>query len=325
MDRRRALKLVVGPSLAGVCAAAIIPAAAAAYPTRPVRIIAPFAAGGSSDITARVIGQYMGERTAQPFVVENMPGASGIVGTQAAKRAAPDGHTLVLATTSTLAANQSLFRRLPYDPAADFSVVGMLGYAGMFLLVQPDAPYRTLDAFVAHARANPDAVLTGHFNATSRVPAALLAKLGGLTLAEIPYKQGGQATTDLVGGRIHAVFLDTIAGEQYVRNGQLRVLGITTPERSTRYPDVPAFRERFPEFDVTGFLALAVPAATPLDIRRQLNAMVNDAVRTDGVKRRLEELGLVTEPMGLEECGTYVRRMREMWTGYIRLAGIEPE
>lgn len=321
---RRFLGAAAGSAIIASSLAAA-PARAQAYPSRAVRIIAPFAAGGSSDITARIIGQHFSGRTGQPFVVENLPGASGTVGMQAAKRAAPDGHTLVLATTSTLAANQSLFKRLPYDPAADFSVVGLIAYGGMFLLVRPDAPYRTLDGFVAHARANPDKVLTGWFNATSRVPAALLARLGGLTLAEVPYRQVGQAMTDLVAGRLQAAFIDTVAGEQYLQNGDLHALGITTPERIARYPDVPAFRERFPEFDVTGFFALAVPAATPADTQQRLNALVRDALGTPEIRQRLEELGMVVEPMDLEASRAHVRRTREMWAEFIRIAGIEPE
>src|SRR5215467_5667529 len=168
-----------------------------AYPTKPIRITVPFAPGGSGDITARLVGKYIEDKTGQPFVVENKPGANGIVGVMAVKAAPADGYTLMLATTSTNAANIHMFKSPGYDPEKDFTVVGVIGSSGAFLVVPAESPYKTLSDLLTYAKANPGKLNFGYFNASSQVPAEVLGKRAGVEWQAVAYKAIGNAWTDL--------------------------------------------------------------------------------------------------------------------------------
>src|SRR3954468_11399272 len=226
IDRRSVLALM---------ASALVPieAAAAQYPSRPIRIIVPFGPGGSGDITARLIGKQIEEKTKQAVVIDNRPGANGIIGTMAVKSAEPDGYAVLLITTSTHAANVSLVRNLSYDPARDFTVVGVFRSSGSYLMVRPEAPWRDLPSFVAAAKAAPGKLVFGYFNASSRTPPEYLGRLAGIELQGVPYRAIANAIADLISGEIHCLFMDTTASNQYLRNSQLRPLAIT---RLTRAP-----------------------------------------------------------------------------------------
>ena len=195
---RRAVLALIGGALAP------IEARAALYPSRPIKIIVPFGPGGSGDITARLIGKQIEERTKQSVVIDNRPGANGIIGTMAVKTAEPDGYTVLLITTSTHAANVSLVRNLAYDPANDFTVVGVFRSSGSYLMVRPQAPWRDLAGFIAAAKAAPGKLTFGHFNASSRTPPEYLSRLAGIELQGVPYRAIGNAVTDLIGGEIIA-------------------------------------------------------------------------------------------------------------------------
>ena len=231
---RRAVLALIGGALAP------IEARAALYPSRPIKIIVPFGPGGSGDITARLIGKQIEERTKQSVVIDNRPGANGIIGTMAVKTAEPDGYTVLLITTSTHAANVSLVRNLAYDPAKDFTVVGVFRSSGTYMLVRPQAEWRDLAGFIAAASAAPGKLMFGYFNASSRTPPEYLSRLAGIELQGVPYRAIGNAVTDLIGGEIHCLFIDTTASNQYLQNGQLRPLAITRLTRAPATPDVPA-------------------------------------------------------------------------------------
>jgi tripartite-type tricarboxylate transporter receptor subunit TctC len=313
-------------SLAGASLATVFSSLGAQTPDgKAVQIIVPFAPGGSGDITARLLGQYMSARSGQAVVVENKPGANGIIGVESAKGAQPDGQTLLLATTSTHAANPSLFKKLPYDPEKDFSLVGVFGYGGSYMLVKPDAPYKTLAEFVAVAKARPGALNYGHFNASSNVPGALMHTYAGVELTEVPYKQIGAAITDLMAGRIQVLFVDTTAGDSYVSSGRLRALVVTRPTRLPKYPDLPTMSETYPGFDVTGFLGIAVPAATPTPARQYLNRIINEAIMAEPMQSKLTSFGFSPKQMSLEECAEFARSERSKWSRYITAAKIEPQ
>jgi tripartite-type tricarboxylate transporter receptor subunit TctC len=267
----------------------------------------------------------MSAKSCQAVVVENKPGANGIIGVESAKGAQPDGQTLLLATTSTHAANPSLFKKLPYDPEKDFSLVGVFGYGGSYMLVKPDAPYKTLAEFVAVAKARPGALNYGHFNASSNVPGALMHTYAGVELTEVPYKQIGAAITDLMAGRIQVLFVDTTAGDSYVSSGRLRALVVTRPTRLPKYPDLPTMSETYPGFDVTGFLGIAVPAATPTPARQYLNRIINEAIMAEPMQSKLTSFGFSPKQMSLEECAEFARSERSKWSRYITAAKIEPQ
>jgi tripartite-type tricarboxylate transporter receptor subunit TctC len=307
--------------------AALLPAHVRAdhYPSRPIKIIVPFGPGGSGDITARLIGKQIEERTRQAVVVDNRPGANGIIGTMAVKTAEPDGYTVLLITTSTHAANVSLVRNLAYDPARDFTVVGVFRSSGSYLMVRPQAPWRDLAGFIAAAKAAPGKLTYGYFNASSRTPPEYLSRLAGIELQGVPYRAIANAIADLVSGEIHCLFMDTTASNQYLQNNQLRPLAITRLTRAPLTPEVPTIAETFPGFQLTGFLGMAVPSATPRGIVLQLNGLIAEALTAPEVRRRMDEFGLAYDITSLADCEAEVRAERERWAEYTRVAGIQPE
>ena len=295
------------------------------YPDRPIRIIVPFAAGGSGDITARLVAQHIEARGGQPVVVDNRPGANGVIGCMAVKQAAPDGYTLLLATTSTHAANPSLIRNLPYDPDRDFATVGVFGNGGSYLLVRPESPWRSVAELVSAAREAPGRLNFGYFNASSRVPAELLNHMADIRTTGVPYRVVSNAFIDLFADRLQVIFADTAAGDSYVANGQVRVLAVTRAQRWDRHPNVPAMSEFFPGFVMGGFLGLAAPAGVPQPILQRLNDWVNEAILRPPMQPRLEEFGFTPRAMTLVEVAALVRGERETYARIARLAGIEPE
>jgi tripartite-type tricarboxylate transporter receptor subunit TctC len=297
----------------------------AAWPTRPVRIVVPFAPGGSGDITARLVGRQMQIATGQPFVVENMAGGNGVVGTLAALNAPADGYTLLLGTTTTLSANHALLRNLPYNAERDFALVAVFGITASFLMVPANSPFRSLQDLVAHIRANPGKVNSGWFNGSSRIPAALLKRQARLDFEEVAYRAIGNAITDLRSGQIQFVFIDMVAADAHLQSGQFRALALTMPQRLPRYPDLPAMNEFYEGFDMTGFLGFAVRTATPPAIQAEINRRTVAAVAVPEVTQRLREMSMEPSAMGLEEAATYDRAERTKWTRTIRLAEIQPE
>ena len=296
------------------------------YPSKPIRIIVPFAPGGSGDITARLVGKYIEDKTGQPFVVENKPGANGIVGVLAVKAAAADGYTLMLATTSTNAANIHMFKNPGYDPEKDFTVVGVIGSSGAFLVVPADSPYKTLGDLLTFAKANPGKLNFGYFNASSQVPAEVLATKARVEWQGVAYKAIGNAWTDLYAGAIQFMFVDLTAGRGQVVASKARPLAITLPERSPLYPALPTLSETFPGFTSTGFLAIAVPKATPRPIQERLNALINAAISSPEIRDRLvNEFALDARPLSLEQCAAQDREERAKWAEYVKIARIEAQ
>ena len=295
------------------------------FPTRAMRIVVPFAAGGSSDILARIVAQHIEATTGAPGVVDNRPGGGGVIGVMAVKMAAPDGYTLMLCGTTTHSANPSLLRNLPYDPQRDFATVGVIPSNGSYLLVRKEAPWNSVADLVAAAKAAPNRLSSGYFNSSSQVPAAMLNALAGIDVEQVPYRVIGNAFTDLLGGRLDFVFVDTTAGDSYVSGGLLRPLAVTRPTRWDRFPNLPALAETWPEFTLTGFLGIAVPAGTPQPILERLNALVNGAVLAEPASSRLKDIGLVPTRMDLDTCARAVAEERQKWAHFIQLARIQPQ
>ena len=296
-----------------------------AWPTRPVRIVVPFAAGGSGDITARLVGRAMHQATGQPFIIENMAGGNGVVGTLAVLSAPADGNTLLLATTTTLSANHALMRNPPYDADRDFSLAAVLGITASFLAVAADSPIRSVQELVVHIRANPGTVNSGWFNGSSRIPAALLRKQAGLDFEEVAYRNVGNAVTDLRTGRIQFFFIDMVAADPHLQAGSIRPLAITMPQRLPRYAELPAMVEFYEGFDMTGFFGIAVRSGVPAAIQQAINRHVVAAIATPEVTQRVREMSMEPSGMDLAQARTYDRAEREKWGRTIRLAGIEPE
>ena len=325
LSRRRLLAL---PAVAATVAApaSITWAQSETFPSKPIRIIVPFAPGGSGDITARLVGKYIEDKTGQPFVVENKPGANGIVGALSVKTAPPDGYTLMLATTSTNAANIHMYKNPGYDPEKDFTVVGIIGSSGAFLVVAADSPYKSVAELLAFAKANPGKLNFGYFNASSQVPAEVLGTRAGVEWQGVAYKAIGNAWTDLYSGAIQFMFVDLTAGRGQVVAGKARALALTLAARSPLYPDLPTLAETFPGFTSTGFLAIAVPKATPRPIQERLNALINEAITSPEINKRLtDEFALTAKALTLEQCAQQDRDERAKWAEYVKIARIEPQ
>ena len=296
------------------------------YPTKPVRIVVPFGPGGSGDIVSRIVAHEIEKMAGQPFIVDNKPGATAMVGTAIVKNAPADGYTLLHGSTSSLAANPSLYKTMTYDPD-DFTTVAVDGTIPNFMLVARDAPYKTVKEFVAHAKARQEPLFSGYGNASSRVPSALFEVQSGVRFDEVAYKDAVPAIQDLIGGRIQVTFPDQVIGESYVRTGQVRALAVTSPQRSPQYPDIEAIAESYPGFEVIAFLSFTVRKEVPLEIQRKIAGWVMEALHKPEVHKRLLEIGITPPPRDwdIARSDAFVKRERDLWTKYIKLAKIEPQ
>jgi len=321
----------VRPSLASLLACIVVvlacgaPALAQPYPARPIKIVVPFGPGGSSDIAARSLGRYIEEQGKQPVVIENKPGAGGIIGSEAVKSAPADGYTLLLATNSTHAAAQALYKKLSYDPVTDFEHIGLICTFGSVLLVPPNSPFKTLPELIAYAKANPGKLFFGHFNTSSQIPGELLRAMGNLPVTSVPYKSITNALPDLMGGQIQFMFMDYVAAAAHMEGGKLLPLAVTEARRAPRWSNVPAVAETYPGYEVLAFLALAAPARTPRDVVLKLNGYVRDALAASPMREQMEKLACGTRPYSPEEYKAFFLQEKGRWEKYVKAAGIEPQ
>lgn len=324
MKRRNVLAALGGVPVAA--ALGTVARAQDAYPNRIVKILVPFGPGGSTDIVARLIGRQLETVTGKPFVIENKAGATGMIGTTQVKNAPADGYTLLLGSTSTLAANPSFYKTMTYDPS-DFTTVGVPGATGNFMLVKQDAPYKTVKEFVDYAKAQPKPLFSGYGNASSRVPAALFEVTTGVKFEEVAYRDAVASIQDLNAGRVDCVFPDQVVGESYVRSGYVRALAVTSKERSPLFPDVPAVAETYPSYVIIAFSCFSVRKETPDDIKKKLNRLIMDAIYEPAVLERVKQLGFIPPPQDwdIAKCDAFVAKEREDWTRYIKIAKIEPQ
>ena len=317
---RRLLLLLAGT-------AAIPPLAARAQapwaPERPVRLLVGFAAGGSTDVTARLVAAALSDRLGQPVVVENRPGAGGNIAAEAAARSAPDGHTLFMGVSGILAANPALYRNLPFDPLRDFAPVSQIAFIPNLVVVHPDLPVSDLAGFIAHAKANPGRVHYGSAgNGTSlHLAGALLAARAGLALVHVPYRGGAPATTDLLSGKIQMLASPLVEAVAHVQAGRLRPLAVTTARRSPLLPDVPTVAETIPGFEVALWNGLLAPAGTPAPAVARLAAETAAALRGEELRRKLAEQGSEPAPSTPEDFARFIRAEIPRWTEIVRLSG----
>jgi tripartite-type tricarboxylate transporter receptor subunit TctC len=313
----------------GLLAAAMLaaPVFAQTYPSKPVRLVVPFAPGGSNDIMARLVGQKLGERLGQQFVVDNRPGASGIIGTDAAAKAAPDGHT-VLMMSLTLAVNPSLYAKLPYDTEKDLLPVSLVASAPLMLVVHPSIPAQSVPEFLAYARANPDKLNFGSGGAgtTPHLAGEMVKSMAGLRMTHVPYKGGGPALADLVGGQIQLMLENIPSTLPYVKGGRLRALAVTGNKRSPLVPDLPTLDEAgLKGFEIVGWNGLFVPAGTPPQIVAKLHTETVKVLALPDVKERLATLGADGVGSSPEEFTAFVRAEVRKWAKVVKEAGIKLE
>ena len=301
-------------------------ATAAPYPSKPIKIIVPFPAGSGTDTGARVLGKWLGAKTGQPVIVDNRPGASGLIAAQAGAVAEPDGHTVLLTTNTTHAANPAMFKKLPYDPVKDFEPVSMIGSAGLLLLVAADRPYKDIGSFLTQLRAGGKRLHFGAGNSSSRIAGELLKTVTGADLLAVPYKGTPPALTDLMAGQIDFMFCDLSAALPLVRSGKLRALAASGAEREPLLRDVPTLQEAgLKDFEMTVWSAAFVPAKTPKDTIAQLNALLRGALADPAVRQGFANTGGRSHGSTPDELRTFVNSEIAKWATAVKNAGIQPE
>ena len=323
LPRRKFLDLAAGAVALPVVARV---ARAQAYPIRPVRLIVCFAAGGPSDITARLIGQWLSERLGQSFIIENRPGAGGNIATEMVVRARPDGYTL-LEATSTNAWNVALYRNLSFDFIRDLApVAGVCRYAGV-MVVNPSIPAETVPEFIVYAKANPGKINMGSGGAgtPSHLYGELFKKMTGLELVHVPYRGGGPAVIDLLSGQVQVFFGTVSVSIDHIRSGRLRALGVTTSTRMDVLPDVPPMSDFVPGYEANGWEGIVAPKDLPPEIIDTLNKEINAALVDANFKSRLANLGVEPFANSPVEFSNFIVDYTEKWGKVIQAAGIKAE
>ena len=296
------------------------------YPSRPVRVIVPFAPAGTTDIAARLMGQWLSERLGQPFVIENRPGASTTIGTEVVVRAPADGYTLLLATPSS-AINATLFEKLSYNFLRDIVPIAGIFRVPNVMVVHPSVPAKTVPEFIAYAKANPGKINVESTGAgTSNHLAGELFKLmTGVDMVHIQYRGSGPALIDLLAGQVQVGF-DTMPGLiEYIRAGRLRALAVCTATRSHALPDVPTVSEFVPGYESSGYFGFGAPARTPAGIIDKLNKEINAGLADPKVKTQLVDLGGIILGGSSADFKTLITDETEKWAKVIKFAGIRPE
>lgn len=312
------------------CASALVASTAATaqspFPTRPVHVFVPYAAGGGVDILARTLGDAVSQRWGQSVVVENRPGAGGVVASQALATSAPDGYTLMV-VASGHATNPFLYPKLPYDTFKDFTPISILASSPNILVVRADSPFKTLADVIAQARAKPGSLSYGQSgNGTStHLAGELLKKLAGFDMSAIPYKGGAPAINDLLGGQIPMSFNNAPEALGQLAAGTLRALAVTTRKRSPFLPNVPAMAETVPGYDTEVWWALLGPAGMPSELVAKLNRDFVAALNTDAVKQRLAKFGASPIGSSPQELDARIHADYDKWGAIIKSAGISVE
>jgi len=323
IPRRAFMHLAVG--------AAALPAVprisrAQAYPSRPVRIVVGFPAGGATDIQARLMGEWLTERLGQQFIVENKPGASGNIGTETVAKAPADGYTLLQVVTPH-AINAALYTNLNFDFIRDIAPVICLARLAYIVVVNPSVPATTLPEFIAYAKANPGKINYGSAGqgTPQNIACELFKMMSGVNLVHVPYKGGAPAVADLIAGHVQVIFAPVSESIQQIKGGKLRALAVTTTARLDVLPDVPTVAQFVPGYEASGFGGIGVPKGTPAEIIDKLNKELNAGLADPKIKGRIEELGGTVTGGTPAEFGTIISEATEKWAKVIKVAGVKAE
>ena len=319
--RRRFLQLAA--------AAAALPAAsriARAYPTRPVRLIVGFPAGGPTDITARLIAQWLSERFGQQFVVDNRPGAGSNIGTEAVVRAPADGHTLLL-LGATNAINATLYEKLNFDFIRDIAPVAGIIRVPLIMEVHPSVPATTVPEFIAYARANAGRInmASGGNGTTLHVSGELFKMMTGLDMLHVPYRGAAPMLTDLIGGQVQVAFDPMPSSIEYVKAGKLRPLAVTTAVRSQALPEIPTVGEFVPGYEASTWYGVGAPRNTPAEIIDRLNGEINAGLADARLKARLADLGGMALAGSAADFGAFIAEETEKWAKVVKFSGARAE
>ena len=301
-------------------------ALAQAYPTRPVRLIVPFGPAGASDITARLIGQWLSERMGQQFVIENRPGAGGNIGTEAVVRAAPDGYTLLYVTTPN-AVNATLYDKLNFNFIRDIAPVAPIVRFPYIMVVNPSVPAKTLPEFIAYAKANPGKInmASPGIGSTPHVNGELFKMMTGTNLVHVPYRSAAAVMTDLLSGQVQLYFGTTASSLEYVRTGKLRALAVTIERRLDALPDIPTVGDFVPGYEASNWYGIGAPRNTPVEVIEKLNKETNAGLADPKLKARLDDLGGIALTGSPADFGKLIADETEKWGKVVKFTGIKPE
>lgn len=299
-------------------------ALAQAYPTKPVTIIVPFAAGGTTDILARIIGQALTAELGQSVVVDNRAGAGGNIGGQAAAKATPDGHTLFMGTVGTHAINASLYKKMPFDPVKDFAPLTRVANVPNLLVANPAQPYKSVKDLIAYAKANPGKVNFGSSGNGSSIHLSgeLFKSLAKVDMQHVPYKGSAPAVTDLLGNQIGIMFDNMPSAIQHVRSGKLVPLAVTTAKRSPELPSVPTIAEAgVPGYEATSWFGMFAPAGTPAPVLAKLNAAIVKVLGQPDVKKKINEQGAEVYSETPEQFAAFIQTESVKWGKVVKESG----
>ena len=324
---RAGLAIAIAATFA-LAACLCVPAAAQDYPNRPVTLVVPFPPGGSTNIVMRIIADKLSELLGQQIVVDNRAGAGGTVGTRSVAKSSPDGYTISLGYTGTLAVGPSLYPNVGYDPRKDFAAIGRVATAPNTLVVHPSFPAKSIAELIAYAKANPGKVNFGSagVGTVSHIAGEYFASEAGIKLIHIPYKGTGPAITDLLGGHIPMAFAPIPASHENAKSGNLRMLAVTSLKRSTLMPEVPTIAESgLPGYEAVLRYGLVAPAGTPRPIVEKLNAELNKALASDDVRKRLALEGAEPLPGTPEDYAADIDREETQWAKVVKASGAKAE
>jgi tripartite-type tricarboxylate transporter receptor subunit TctC len=302
------------------------PASAQTYPSRPVTIITPFAAGSVTDATARSIATHLQEALGQPFIVENRSGAGGMPAAAAVAKAAPDGHTLFITTNTTHSAAPGLFKHVPYDPIKDFTPVARIGSFPSMIAANPGQPFKSMQELVAFAKANPGKLSIAHGNSTGHITIEAFKQRTKIDIARVPYRSNPAAITDLVAGHIPLMVPDFGTALPQLKVQKIRPLAVLTKERSTTLPNIPTLHETvMPDYDLLAWAGMFAPAGLPAPVAERISGELAKMLSKPEVKERLLNSGVEVFYTGPKPFDAYVRSELVKWTTLIKEAGIQPE
>ena len=316
-------------TLAALAACALAPmqqasAQTAAWPSKPVRIIVSFPPGGTSDIVARLIGQHLTDKLGQQFIVDNRPGAGGTLAGELVHKEAPDGYTLILANNAPFTIAPTQFKKIPYDPVADFTHIGYIGASAPGLLVQPSLGVKNLGDFIALARKDPKISYgSSGVGSISHILGEGVKKKAGIAMVHVPYKGNAPALTDVIAGRVDMIFDQQVSSEAFVKSGQLKPLAVTSSRRMPGAPQVPTLAESgFPQFDIVSWYGLALRTGTPQPIVDKLHAAIGEVLAEPDVRKKLQAAGVEPGATTPQAFGQLMRDDTARWGQVIRKAGI---
>jgi tripartite-type tricarboxylate transporter receptor subunit TctC len=321
--RRRFLHLTT--SAAAMPAVSRI-AKADTYPSRPVRLIVFYAAGGGNDIIARLMGQWLSERLGQSFVDENRPGGGGNLGTEFVVRAAADGYTLLLSSSANVV-NTSLYDKLDFDFVRDIAPVASISYEPNIMVVNPSVPAKTVPEFIAYAKANPGTInfASAGIGSSQHMSGEMFKMMAGIDMTHVPFRGTAPALTSLLGGQVQVMFASMPAALPYIRADKLRALGVTIAKRSDVLPDVPSVSEFLPGFDAAVYYGIGAPINTPPEIVDRLNKEINAGLADPQFKARLVELGSMVLPGSPADFGKFIANETDKWAKVVKFAHIKAE